>query len=110
MAVTGITNATAIGSRYYHTCVVLLGGTVKCWGLNEYGQLGDGTATTRSLPVTALFISDAIAVTTGRYHTCVLVASGSVKCWGFNSHGELGDGTTSTRTTPAVVVSLSNVV
>jgi alpha-tubulin suppressor-like RCC1 family protein len=75
-----------------HTCAVLPDGTVRCWGYNEYGQLGDGTTTNSSTPVKVAGISNAMAVAAGHHHTCALLADRSVRCWGSNAYGQLGDG------------------
>ncbi len=76
-----------------HSCAVLGDGTVRCWGKNNLGQLGDGTTSQRTTPVTVSGISDAIQVTTGADHTCALLAGGGVKCWGDNTFGQVGNGT-----------------
>jgi len=83
-----------------HTCAVTGDGAVWCWGFNYYGQLGDGTTDSRSLPGVVPGISDAIAVATGGEHTCALRKGGTVLCWGNNSGGELGDLTITMRTSP----------
>jgi hypothetical protein len=49
--VSGITTATSIAIGYYHSCALLSGGTIKCWGKNSRGQLGDGTTTDSATPV-----------------------------------------------------------
>ena len=100
---------TAISSGYYHTCALLDDGTVSCWGLNNYGQLGDGTTTDRNTPTQTLSLGTgrtAVAISTGQYHTCAILDDGSVSCWGNNVEGQLGDGTATNRNTPTQTSSL----
>lgn len=77
-----------------HVCVLMGNGTVQCWGANDYGQLGDGTTTSRVTPAPVPGLSGVQAVAVGGFHTCALMADNSIDCWGDNSQGQLGDGTT----------------
>jgi alpha-tubulin suppressor-like RCC1 family protein len=99
--------AVAITAGGYHTCAILDDGSVRCWGSNSDGQLGDGTTTSRNTP-TALSSwpsgRTAVAITAGGYHTCAILDDGSVRCWGYNSDGQLGDGTTTSRNTPTAIM------
>ena len=74
-----------------HSCALISDGTVQCWGKNEFGQLGDGTAENRDAPVQVRGLKDVHALTAGWGHTCALMGDGAVKCWGYNKNGELGD-------------------
>ena len=99
--------ATAVAAGDDHTCAILDNATVKCWGLNEAGQLGLGDTATRgdganemgdNLPAVDLGTGrTATAIATGEDHTCALLDNGSVKCWGRNSAGQLGQGDEAAR-------------
>jgi len=92
-----------------HTCAIIDGGEVWCWGDNAFGQLGNGLTADSATPVRATGIADALELAMGRWHVCALRASGQVACWGRNYYGEVGDGTTQVRRAP-VDVGLADVV
>jgi len=106
--VTGLTSGfSLVTSGSKHSCALSTSGTVKCWGTNSQGQLGDNSTTNRNTPVDVSGISGATAITSGDEHTCALVSGGTVKCWGFNNNGQLGDGTTTRALTPVDVKDIS---
>jgi len=97
-------SALGISTGESHSCAVLNDHSVKCWGQNINGQLGDGTTTDSSVPVhAAMDGEDALLVSAGSYHTCAIMGDRSVMCWGDNWHGQLGDGTNADRSSPVEV-------
>ncbi len=88
-------------------CARLDNGSIRCWGDNELGQLGDGTTTDRHSPVTVTGIFTATAIAAGHSHTCALLADHTLRCWGHNYFGSVGDGTIVDRRTPVKVVGIS---
>lgn len=103
--VMGITNAVAIAAGGYHTCALLVGGAVTCWGKGNDGQLGDWTHFPAANPTPTIVpgISEVLAVTAGGAHTCVVLAGGSASCWGLNKDGQLGASSTPSYHSPTPV-------
>jgi alpha-tubulin suppressor-like RCC1 family protein len=98
-------NAIAVGTG--HTCAVVINGAMRCWGLNDHGQVGDGRTSNRTTPVGVVGLTRGVAaIAAGSFHNCALTNRGGVKCWGSNGSGQLGDRTTLDRRTPTGVMSL----
>jgi alpha-tubulin suppressor-like RCC1 family protein len=86
-----------------HACAIAMSGVTFCWGLNDFGQLGDGTTTTRRSPVKVAGQTVFQAVSTGHQHTCGLNLAKKAYCWGRNTNGQLGNLSSLTRLTPGPV-------
>ena len=103
--VAGGLNFATVSAGGRHTCGVTTTGTAYCWGLNSYGQLGDGTTTDRTTPVPVAGGIAFASVSTSYDNTCGLTTSGTAYCWGSGAWGEIGDGTRTIRATTPVAVS-----
>jgi alpha-tubulin suppressor-like RCC1 family protein len=86
----------ACGSGGWHSLALKADGTVWAWGLNNHGQLGDGTTTDRHTPVPCP-LATAIGIAAGGWHSLVLTVNGTLVAAGRNDSGQLGDGTTDER-------------
>lgn len=79
---------------YAHTCALMSDKSVKCWGRNNNGQLGDGTQLNSPSPKAIPAITDAKALAIGTFFSCALhETDGAVSCWGSNNEGQIGDHT-----------------
>lgn len=77
-----------------HTCAVLTDGSMRCWGSNGDGQLGNNNQGNDSpIPVVVQGFGDkkVIAAGAGRFNTCAVTSDGAVHCWGENAYGQDGD-------------------
>ena len=76
-----------------HTCVVLPSTGAECWGLNKFGELGNGKTAATTVPVGVSGLSSGVqSIATGDKHTCAVTTSQNVRCWGDDFFGQLGDG------------------
>ncbi|MFM8973827.1 MAG: hypothetical protein ACKOOG_14605, partial [Actinomycetota bacterium] len=105
----GAAGRPAFAAGTAHTCLLAPAGTVRCWGANANGEIGDGTLVAKKVPTAVSGLTGVLAITAGARHTCALLAPGTVKCWGDNTNGQLGDNTLTDRTTPTTVPGLSTV-
>jgi alpha-tubulin suppressor-like RCC1 family protein len=127
--VSGLGSATEVTTGGDHGCALLANHHVACWGLNNHGQLGDGTSSgpercsyngadyelfdtlgyskgtyaCSRTPVPVRGISNALEVSAGSDFTCAALATGGAECWGDNAFGELGDGNTRASDVPVAV-------
>ncbi|OYU43253.1 MAG: RCC1 repeat-containing protein, partial [Burkholderiales bacterium PBB4] len=76
----------------YHTLARMRDGSAISWGNNAYGELGDGTLTSRGIPIKIAGLSKVNAVAAGEQHSLAADALGDVWAWGSNENGRLGQG------------------
>lgn len=109
----GLRGYTAVSGGGRHTLALHGNGTVRTWGSNGFGQLGDGEESVlpgRETPETVSGLSNIVAVATGYEHSLALQKNGILWAWGSNLHYELGDGTTTDRFAATMVTGIDGVV
>lgn len=105
------------GCRYGSICMINLQNKAYCWGYNNYGQVGDGSTSTRGYATAVSTIANVAWIENApmvdhsySYHSvCARLYDGTVWCWGFNNNGQLGIGDSGTRYSPVRVLHLEKV-
>ena len=113
--VSGLSGVVRVGTGTLQACALLADGTVKCWGDNAFGEIGDNTTDERLTPVSVQNLIDVAQIVPGGpgagylIATCALGKNGAVSCWGANGYGELGNGGTTSSLVPTAA-SITNVI
>ncbi|HTL35966.1 MAG TPA: hypothetical protein VL326_22705, partial [Kofleriaceae bacterium] len=103
-----ITSASAVVTGKNHSCALLSGGGVQCWGEGSNGQLGNSASNDAKLAVNVSNLADAADLVAGQDHTCAKRSGGTEVCWGTNTSGQLGDHTSTNRNAPVTVQLATN--
>jgi alpha-tubulin suppressor-like RCC1 family protein len=102
----GVTSWTTVANGQTHSAALGNDGNLYTWGLNNYGQLGNGTNASDSIPVMVtkpLGVTSWTAVAAGAFHTLAIGNDGNIYSWGYNNFGQLGDSTKTNANTPVSV-------
>ena len=116
VTVNGLSNpVTALAAGYGHTCALTVAGEIQCWGDNGHGELGNGSNSNSSSPLTVIGLSGlATALAVKHGDTCALISAAAVQCWGAGSDGQLGNGSSGVNAivnpTPVTVIGLGSPV
>lgn len=115
-----LTNVVKLGGRPYFTLAEKADGTIWAWGMNQFGQMGNGTVTPLSSPPNSVPvqvsnsqpggpINGAAQITCGYQFGAALTTNGTVWVWGSGTHGEQGTGATTANYTPVQIPGLTNI-
>jgi alpha-tubulin suppressor-like RCC1 family protein len=102
-----ITACVESGCGSYHNLALLKDGTVRAWGKNNYGQLGNNSTTNSETPVIPQGLGNIVDISGSQYHSIACDSGGNAWSWGYNGYGNLGDGTFTQRTVPVQVTGIS---
>jgi alpha-tubulin suppressor-like RCC1 family protein len=96
---------TAVAAGWDDSLALTSTGSVYAWGMNKYGELGDGTYHQRTTPVLVHFPAGVtiVSIAAGQYHSLAVSSTGTVYAWGYNGYGQLGNGTTVNSNLPGAV-------
>jgi alpha-tubulin suppressor-like RCC1 family protein len=102
-----LTGVIDVDSGLGHICALLSDGSVKCWGTNNYGQLGNDSTLNSQSPVPVADLAGASDMAVGRNHACSIITATAqetlIECWGLNTDGQLGDGSNNNSQAPVEV-------
>ncbi|HJL49758.1 MAG TPA: MopE-related protein, partial [Polyangiaceae bacterium LLY-WYZ-15_(1-7)] len=105
--VVGITNAVQLAGGYWNHCARLADGSVRCWGQNESGELGQGTdGDLSSTPLQVMRLGERVTDLSFFIGAGCAVRDGNALCWGYNVEGMVGNGTTNNQLVPSTLVEL----
>jgi alpha-tubulin suppressor-like RCC1 family protein len=94
--VLGLSNARALAAGKDFACALGQDGSVRCWGDDTLGQLGDGGAVGPHPPTAVAALTTPVSKLSAEWqHACAVDTAGVLRCWGANSSGQIGDGTAS---------------
>ncbi|MBF0207223.1 MAG: hypothetical protein HQK53_10080 [Oligoflexia bacterium] len=107
----GASGVSTLSSGSSYNCALKTDNSVWCWGINSYGQLGNGNTSKQNTPVAVVGTggSGVSILSSGSGHNCTLKTDNTVWCWGNNAYGQLGIGNTTNQYTPVSVSGLNNV-
>jgi alpha-tubulin suppressor-like RCC1 family protein len=92
-----------------HTCAIVFGRAIRCFGDNTRGQLGDGTRVRDAGPV-AVTAANAVGLAAGDDHTCAWFADDSAACWGVNDAWQIESSISTEYLSPQIISGLSGIV
>ena len=108
--IAGLSGVIAISAGYAHSLAAMKDGTVRAWGQNSSGEVGDGTTAVRNAPVVVSGVKDAVGVAAGQGFSAALLRDGTVMTWGNRIAGGLGrEATDANRGVPALVPGVKGV-
>ncbi|MFW6056818.1 MAG: RCC1-like domain-containing protein [Chloroflexota bacterium] len=104
-----LSGVVAIAAGDSHSLALLADGTVRAWGMNNHGQLGNDSNDDSNVPVEVSDLTDVTAIAAGYSHCLAVKADGTVWSWGYNSYGQLGNGSNDNSSVPVQVSGLTGV-
>lgn len=102
--ISSLTNVVAVAAGSNFSLALLRNGTVKSWGNNDKGQLGNGNNTPQYSPVAVSSLTGVSTIAAGALHGLAVLNDGTLRAWGYDHWGQLGDGSTGDQSTPVTVV------
>ncbi|NQW60229.1 hypothetical protein HQ459_05540 [bacterium] len=90
-----------------HTCAIMPDKTIKCWGYNDHGQVGNNASANQLTPTLITTIADVVNVSSSNHTTCAVKTDGAAWCWGWGGWNQLGNGSTTDNFVPTEVPNVS---